>query len=213
VRFARWCLLIWLSCLLPTTSATIIGKQQPVSPGARLLHLTECELPCWIGIVPNQTRTSEALKQIERVYGHEPTFRILNWGTPNAQVDVTDEKGDKFLGITLNYFGPDDPNQADPIVSHFALDFQAIAVGELYAALRDPVDVILYQQNTVPELILRFHGGLVHAFVPVLPCNKVGIDSPIRLLLIYGQPPTHIPWLLYNPVPWRGVAACHKFQQ
>src|SRR5262245_6492243 len=57
-------------------SAILVGHQQPPSTWATILHLDECELPCWIGIVPGQTTLIEAQQQIEREYGNKSEYQL-----------------------------------------------------------------------------------------------------------------------------------------
>jgi hypothetical protein len=54
----------------------LIGHQQPPSAWAQILHLNECELPCWIGIVPGQTTLAEARQELERVYGDTTEYEL-----------------------------------------------------------------------------------------------------------------------------------------
>jgi hypothetical protein len=48
---------------------TVIGRQQPASQALLTLHLTDCALPCWIGIVPGQTPIGDARYRLAEVFG------------------------------------------------------------------------------------------------------------------------------------------------
>jgi hypothetical protein len=87
-------LAIWLMLILCASASLFIGRQQPPPLYLALLHLTDCELPCWIGIVPGKTTVEEAQKRIIAVYGTELTryeaykaFTIVD--LPSDSIDVT----------------------------------------------------------------------------------------------------------------------------
>src|SRR5690349_15426037 len=43
----------------------------PPSANIAFLHLTDCVLPCWIGIIPGKTTISEAQALIQHVYARK----------------------------------------------------------------------------------------------------------------------------------------------
>ncbi len=45
-----------------------IGSRQPASDILGQLHLTDCALPCWLGIMPGKTSSDEAAQRITAVY-------------------------------------------------------------------------------------------------------------------------------------------------
>src|SRR5579859_1219802 len=45
-----------------------VARQQPLPPRLAMLHLTDCELPCWIGITPGVTPADQVKARIEEVY-------------------------------------------------------------------------------------------------------------------------------------------------
>lgn len=55
--------------------AQALGSTQPTPEGLQALHLTECQLPCWIGIVPGQTKFEDAVRQMRAIYP-EIEFRV-----------------------------------------------------------------------------------------------------------------------------------------
>ncbi len=54
--------------LLAVNGARLVGHAQPPPRRVLLLHLTDCELPCWIGIVPGVSTYDEAAALIRRSY-------------------------------------------------------------------------------------------------------------------------------------------------
>src|SRR4051812_20780951 len=66
--------LIWHSlrlCLALTAfvgTTVIAGRHDSAPDHLAILHLTDCTLPCWIGIVPGQTTLDQAGERIDAVY-------------------------------------------------------------------------------------------------------------------------------------------------
>lgn len=60
---------LYAICTLANAMAVLIGRQQPESSILSQMHLTDCELPCWIGIIPGKTTLAEANKRLQAVYG------------------------------------------------------------------------------------------------------------------------------------------------
>ena len=61
------CALIGIFTLL-TFAARLIGSAQPPPEGLAQLHLTDCQLPCWAGIVPGQTTFDEGTQRLKAVF-------------------------------------------------------------------------------------------------------------------------------------------------
>jgi hypothetical protein len=57
---------VFMGCAV---GAIIIGQHQPSPVLVQKLHLTDCAAPCWIGILPGQTRDSEAYQRLSQVFG------------------------------------------------------------------------------------------------------------------------------------------------
>ena len=49
--------------------AILIGYRQPSPALIQRLHLTDCDPPCWIGILPGQTRDTDAYQRLGEVFG------------------------------------------------------------------------------------------------------------------------------------------------
>ena len=59
---------LWLALMLVIGASVIIGHQQPDI--SSVLQLGNCDLPCWIGIVPGRTTLQEARMRVEQTFGH-----------------------------------------------------------------------------------------------------------------------------------------------
>lgn len=66
-------------CLLmiaPIAGIVLIGRASPIPDRLTMLHLTDCQIPCWIGIVPGKTTIAQARAYIDAVYGASPKYRV-----------------------------------------------------------------------------------------------------------------------------------------
>jgi hypothetical protein len=63
----------WLMFALAVSIPVFAGRQQraSVSSWLAMLHLTDCAIPCWIGIWPGKTTGVEARALLNKVYGAE----------------------------------------------------------------------------------------------------------------------------------------------
>ncbi len=55
------------------------GHGQPPSPGMAILHLNDCELPCWAGIVPGKTAGDEAQQRLVSALRLPPVYSAHGW--------------------------------------------------------------------------------------------------------------------------------------
>src|SRR4051812_11626816 len=70
----------------------VAGRRDVVPDLLAMLHLTDCALPCWIGIVPGQTTLDETGERIEAVYDHVTE--------PGLSVEIATMPG--VLSVTLH---------------------------------------------------------------------------------------------------------------
>jgi len=49
-------------------TARAVGGTQPPPAAIKEFHLTDCALPCWLGITPGQTHTAEAFQRVSAAY-------------------------------------------------------------------------------------------------------------------------------------------------
>jgi hypothetical protein len=70
-------------------AARLAGHAQPPPDALTQLHLTDCALPCWIGIVPGQTRFDEAMRRVYAVYPQASDAMITRQDkSPRFNVDT-----------------------------------------------------------------------------------------------------------------------------
>jgi len=56
----------WFAALIG--GALLVGRGQPESPLIERLHLSDCALPCWIGILPGETPTGRAMQRFAETF-------------------------------------------------------------------------------------------------------------------------------------------------
>jgi hypothetical protein len=55
---------VWVAFTALVSAARLVGHGLPESAPVHQLHLSDCALPCWIGIVPGATSASEAMRYL-----------------------------------------------------------------------------------------------------------------------------------------------------
>src|SRR5260221_10010058 len=103
-KFTRKVLILLLFCFLSIYSAVLLGRKTAVSPAIVMLHLSECILPCWVGIVPGKTTVAEARENIAHVYGENSVYKVSN--TDNHRFTIIDTEHDAYSNIKLNTYAP-----------------------------------------------------------------------------------------------------------
>jgi hypothetical protein len=68
IRLLRGALSVWLVMMAAVAVAYVIGRAQPAPSAITNLHLDDCPLPCWLGIVPHVTSMDEARTTLRRVF-------------------------------------------------------------------------------------------------------------------------------------------------
>jgi hypothetical protein len=56
----------------------LIGRAKLIPDRLAMLHLTDCQIPCWIGITPSKTTISQAKAYIDAVYATAPDYLIVD---------------------------------------------------------------------------------------------------------------------------------------
>ncbi|MEP7290652.1 MAG: hypothetical protein ABI835_02665 [Chloroflexota bacterium] len=103
-----------------------VGSLQPPPAALEQLHLTDCTLPCWLGITPGITRFDEAAQSITATYPDATTLRnsvILADFSPDAS----------YARVSLQ--------AQDGIISWVLLtldDSNHLAIGDLVALFGSP---------------------------------------------------------------------------
>ncbi len=88
-------------CALLIGLMRLIGSIEPPPAALSVLHLTDCQLPCWLGIIPGQTSFDEAL---QRVAASSP--KALDTYPSQHTIEATYEQG--YSPIPVDVIADDD---------------------------------------------------------------------------------------------------------
>lgn len=201
-------------CVLSITTAILIGYGNPAPSRMATWHLSDCPLPCWIGIRPGITTIHDAKEQIKRIYRNGPGYALI----PNAagftvQETINDgERTERF------YFNIEcDPRNADEdsVVTTIGLGgFEPTGhdpqIGDLEGILGPPAYVSSRysdMQSTSPILIYPKHQ--VTVWLDESPtCGNISPVQAAPGIIIYAQMHQLDDWLI-RPQIWRGFNRCN----
>ena len=175
-----------------------------------MLHLDECELPCWIGIVPGQTSLVDAQNQIIRVYGNTSEYRLQKRSDYEFEVTYA-VTGESFLIA----FIPD-----TPITQLLLLPYteelsgkRSPTISDLYDHLGNPAMVNLVSDFPVGEKVnLVYQDQRIQLRVPDLECDKVLVTQEIQSIALYAGLPTYGYGWLSDSKQWRGFGRCYDLE-
>jgi hypothetical protein len=115
---------------LLSSIAVVVGRQMPTPPHVADMHLKDCELPCWIGIVPQKTTIQEAAARLYEVYGREPDKRIdaVNLTRSTSTYTISDKSQGRLMTIHMLTI----PNNSEVVDRVEVALHKRIQVGEIY---------------------------------------------------------------------------------
>lgn len=198
---------IWsLSILTVLISAAIfIGRQHPPAAYVAWLHLTDCKLPCWLGIVPGKTTLAEARTRIFKAF---PGSVQTNKGNPGYFL-INDTR-DHFVAqvaINLGEISVEDKTVVDTVyVLTTQLDralSSQMNLGELQSVIGAPISVFRSNKTSLIS-IFEYHQFEVSTFRAV--CGKLTMSQGIYRLLLSTSgtrlPPEYLR-------AWQGFDRCY----
>ena len=166
-------------------AAIWLGRHQPPSEWIDVLHLTDCELPCWLDITPGETSIDRAQEQVEAVFGDRSHYRLYQPTHDKLSYIITYKQSGYSLNIQLQghdalvdaiWLGWDHPSSALP------------SIASLYPALGAPFGI--YAQGAGEGqswTTVLFHVGQVRAPLGQMDCGKVQVDGAMHTLYLYRQ--------------------------
>ncbi len=116
-------LLLFLISLLLIAVTLFVGRQQEQPPRLEMLHLHDCQLPCWIGIIPGKTTIGEAKILLTS------TFPAIDYEFTSDHSPYQDTEGHTIsrrndgisLGINFNEWETASKQTKDTIISDITL--------------------------------------------------------------------------------------------
>ncbi len=151
--------------------ARLIGEELPPPEELAQLHLTDCRLPCWVGIVPGQTTFDEGTQRLKAVYPQAAvTFEYsqvafgMRANTPFGQISLVG--GDDgiirdislrmytlegvALGDVVNLLGmPSRPVGAKPLAAFYqcANALTIVSVGDVRGGWHEALGIVSIRAN------------------------------------------------------------------
>jgi hypothetical protein len=206
----RWLILRILSVYVMLAAlcciAIVMGRLQPIPRRLAILHLNDCQLPCWMGIIPGQTRFNEAKERVMQ-------------GFKNAL--ATDGQHDRAMWSSINdpdavqiyiYAMRPQPDDHDPVIQHISVMLwdtggDNIKVGDLINVIGYPTSTASVDHRGVQNSYLVFENMSFHLTVStneIVSCNPITKVSEIRTI---GVNSAGIPERFRQP--WHGFRSCY----
>lgn len=193
-------LLVCLVLLASLTVTILAGRQQPISSQLTTLHLTDCELPCWIGIVPGETTIEAARERIKALFG-QAAFLHTEVRATSSPLDMPTWRIAASSSPILVRLGARDGKTVDTIGFSF-YDGQ-ITVADLHGLLGAPSRMVRWHQN-FPYYGMAYGtntSGLM-AFTDIT--ETFYWTQPVKAVVLYANgrlptPPDDLfPWLGFH---------------
>ncbi|MBZ0304060.1 MAG: hypothetical protein K8J31_30265 [Anaerolineae bacterium] len=212
--FARGILLLLQFLFFLTLIILFIARQQRLSPELEILHLQDCQLPCWIGIVPGKTTIGEAetllrstyrLAEYDYTLGHNP-FEGTDWLT------ITRRQDGAYLIINFNRAETAADQTEDTIISQITIGCGIsghIRLGDWAILLGKPQALsITWGNHYASPNVLYYSQGVRLTLDQVDNFVISGWDSPASSLSIFYDLNAQYPSSYM--VPWKGWTTTYK---
>lgn len=89
---SRYVVGMWVVFATLVGAARLFGHGLPESTLVRQLHLSDCALPCWIGITPGATNSSDAVRYLLETFlpaDDAPSFLTSSGPTTSVWIEMT----------------------------------------------------------------------------------------------------------------------------
>lgn len=217
----RWLILYFLSScsLLTLLSTTFVPvERNSSSEWIPLLHLSDCELPCWIDIEPGSTTLAEAQARIETVYAD-----ALRYDLTKAEF-YAGEYYDKVIyrptghqvRVWIRSGGGEVTSNSPVRAIYWELgivtgdEIKRPTIADLQMFLGNPETVRLASGVENLSIALIYRNARVYTSVDDLDCDKVLPNQPAPSIGLYEEPPVQEAWLS-EPQEWQGFGRCYHF--
>lgn len=212
---------ITLIFTLTTLAALLIGRAQPTPPRVAMLHLTDCELPCWIGIVPGKTTLFEAWSRLNQVYGAFQITQIYELGSFFLSVEMP-RPNQKPLLLFDVYFLERRARSRPLVIERISLaNFSGVSYGDFVSLAGSPTDLFPSLPNSAdnympamfykPGKIQAGFGTYIDSYPRYSTCGGVFPTQAFTAIDLYGtEQNAYTAWLGSPPLPWRGFRTCYQ---
>jgi len=211
IRFILRAAGLWIFVCALLLAARLIGSAQPVPENVAILHLTDCELPCWIGIIPGQTTFEDARQRVQEVYGNLSDHTLIE-GAPGSYVITSRTRGD--AGLSYIYIAEEGGDRG-PIVASIVFSGRMPprdnpTMGWLHDTFGSPAYIFLEvtRSGTTYRPYLQYPQYGITVGLEESECGRITIDSPVVLLTLYKDI-TPLEKLAYRARRWHGFDVCN----
>ncbi len=204
-RLSILSLVVCLVLLVLLTAAILAGRQQPISLQLKTLRLTDCELPCWIGIVPGQTSVEAARERIATVFG-QAAFLQTEVRASNSSLDMPIWRIAASSSPIVVRLGAHDGKTVDTIVFSF-YDGQ-ITVADLHRLLGAPSQMVRWHQN-FPYYGVAY-GTDTHGLMAFTDISETfHWTQPVQAIVLYAN--GRLPISPDDLFPWFGFHSLRNY--
>jgi hypothetical protein len=208
--FIKHTLHLFLASVLLVSLSLIVSRLFPPSPQFKtleMLHLSDCKLPCWVGIIPGKTTFGEARMLIEQTYLPE-NFEITLGHNPDAGTDwlrVKNPQDNDAFSVTFNEWQAAKDQTDNTVISQITFSHPLVTIGEWFFVLGKPqaLSITWGKHYAVPNLLYDRQ----KVRVSISGTNNFVVDNPRTLtwkLDIYDQIEWDKTYLNQNKLIWHG---------
>lgn len=194
-------ILVLSAILSLLVTATIwLGSRLPYHSIIDFLHLTDCKLPCWIGIIPGKTTIREAREHVYLTYSKE----IITELSGGLSVRIADNN----VVFHVLFFEDMARNNPVRVIRLSVYDYKA-TYSDFIHLLGKPISISFPGRSVNVSPILIYPQQQIQVgFNDILPyaldCRGIRLDQAVNGLVIYDRMPTE--YLLQE---WRGFRPCY----
>jgi len=211
MRLIKWCVMVCVVAVLAVGGAILVGRGQPTPALITALHLEQCELPCWIGIVPRKTTWKDAKQIIRKVYS-ESMYAVEMLDASRISITLKGTSESVEVNVATAPLGDENAPISALLLTIAGVAADNQRVGDIVWRLGIPEDVILASSlENPPHPIARFRDKIVLLSPEeVLSCGTVPFYVRHYSILLIGKD-TKMLWTSM-PEHWRGFGYCYRFQ-
>jgi hypothetical protein len=174
-------------------SARMVGQAQPIPRSITQLHLLDCTLPCWIGIIPGETTVETAKNKLIAAFSRQTDLRIRDTsGGPDGYIaanviENAIESDDFFVSVRLTTSTPlDGKNETvqsvDLFESRAEKRLYAPTVADILGTFGAPQGIVIEKSmNLGHEIILHYDGWAIAFYTRA---NRVNFAEYPRIYLV-----------------------------
>lgn len=219
IRFVLRVAGLWIFLLALLLIARLIGSLQPIPENVAILHLTDCEFPCWIGIIPGKTTLGEARQRVRQIYGNLPGYIISETSAGDFSVtsDIRyEDEGPMSRGLSEIILESGD--STDQSIVEIIVLWEIIPsrnnpdIGSLQGILGSPTYIFLRGSGTAEFPDLAYPNLQLIVGLNMTDCASVPMGKIVGSLTLYAHMPPPESWP-FIPRPWRGFNRCYDLYQ